>query len=382
LELVGNTSVAKLRDRAAATTNDGFSIAAPPRPPVGQSAFVAEKSWKSATIIGHILGVRKTENAKMARNLQNNLSLCTLRMLASVAVGITFLLNSSLAVGQMGTASSPRDTASNWKQVEDAMGRPGQMQPGDVIKFSMPRKDLHITLKDVDIKPGLALGSWAAFKRDGGTAMVMGDLVLSEDEVQAVMRKLQDGGIEETALHNHLMWESPRVMYMHIASHGDAIQMAKAIHEALMLSKTPGPDAAPGAQATTDLGFDQKQVEQILGHTGKIKGGILQVSVPRSETITDSKMIVPPSMGVATALNFQPTGNNRAAITGDFVLLGSEVNSVMRALRENGIEVTALHSHMLTEEPRLFFMHFWAHDDALKLAKGLRAALDKTNSAK
>ena len=194
--------------------------------------------------------------------------------------------------------------------------------------------------------------------------------------------QLQEGGIEATALHNHLMGETPRVMYMHIASHGDAVQMAKAIHEALMLSKTPGPDATPAPQAATDLAFDQKQVEQILGHTGKINGGVLPIAVPRSETITDSKMTVPPSMGVATALNFKPTGNGKSAITGDFVLLGSEVNPVLRALRENGIEVTALHSHMLLEEPRLFFMHFWANDDALKLPKGLRAALDKTNSAK
>jgi len=200
--------------------------------------------------------------------------------------------------------------------------------------------------------------------------MVMGDLVLAEDEVQPVMRKLQEGGIEQTALHNHLMWETPRVMYMHIASHGDAVQMAKAIHEALTLTKTPGPDASPAAQAATDLGFDQKQVEQILGLSGKINGGVLQIAVPRSETITDSKMTVPPSMGVATALNFQPTGNGKAAITGDFVLLGSEVNPVLRALRENGIEVTALHSHMLTEEPRLFFMHFWANDDAPETCEG------------
>jgi hypothetical protein len=318
----------------------------------------------------------------MRRNLPDNLSFCILRMLATVAVGTALFLNSPLTLGQMDTASAPKDVASDWKQVEEAMGRPGQPQPGDVIKFSMPRKDLHVTVKGVDIKPPLALGSWAAFKRDGGTAMVMGDLVLTEDEVQPVMKKLQESSIEESALHNHLMWESPRVMYMHIASHGDAVQMAKAIHEALMLSKTPGPDATPPAQATTDLGFDQKQLEQILGHAGKVNGGVLQIAVPRSETVTDSKMTIPPSMGVATALNFQPTGNGKAAITGDFVLLGSEVNPVLRALRESGIEVTALHTHMLMEEPRLFFMHFWANDDALKLAKGLRAALDKTNSAK
>jgi hypothetical protein len=237
-------------------------------------------------------------------------------------------------------------------------------------------------LDGVEIKAGLALGSWAAFKRDNGVAMVMGDLVLTEDEVEPVMTKLQQGGIHESAVHNHLIGESPHVVYMHIASHGDAVEMARAIHSAIAATKTPGPDTAPAPQATAELGFDQKQVEQVLGHTGKVNGGILQIGVPRAEKITDSGMTVPPSMGVATALNFQPTGNGKAAITGDFVLLGSEVNPVIKALRQNGIAVTALHSHMLMEEPRLFFMHFWANDDAVKLAKGLRAALDNTNSAK
>ena len=262
------------------------------------------------------------------------------------------------------------------------MGRPGQMQPGDVIKFGMPRKDLHVVLDGVDIKPALALGSWVAFKRDRGGAMVMGDLVLIEGEVEPVMIKLQEGGIHESAVHNHLIGESPHVMYMHVASHGDAVQMAKTIHDAVVLTKTPGPDTAPAAQPAADLGFDQKQVEQILGHTGKVNSGVLQIGVPRAEAITDSGMTVPPSMGVATAINFQPTGNGKAAITGDFVLLGGEVNPVIKALRQNGIAVTALHSHMLMEEPRLFFMHFWANDDAVKLATGLRAALDNTNSAK
>jgi hypothetical protein len=285
-------------------------------------------------------------------------------------------------VGQSTSAASAGASSSDWKQVEDAMGRPGQIQPGDVLKFGMPRKDLHVVLDSVDIKPGLALGSWTAFKRDGSGAMVMGDLVLTEDEVEPVMMKLQEGGIGESAVHNHLIGESPHVVYMHIASHGDAVQMAKAIHDAVALTRTPGPDATPAAQPTVELAFDQKQVEQILGHTGKVNSGVLQIGVPRVETITDSGMTVPPSMGVATALNFQPTGSGKAAITGDFVLLGSEVNPVIKALRQNGIAVTALHGHMLMEEPRLFFMHFWANGDAVKLAKGLRAALDNTNSAK
>ena len=312
--------------------------------------------------------------------LHGNLSVRVSKVLLAATVTIGSLYCGTLARGQTTNSASTNASASDWKQVEAAMGRPGQVQPGDVIRFGMPRKDLHVVLDGVDIKPGLALGSWTAFKRDSSGAMVMGDLVLTEDEVEPVMMKLQEGGIHESAVHNHLLGESPHVMYMHIASHGDPVQMAKAIHDAVALTRTPGPDAA--AQPTVELGFDQKQVEQILGHAGKVNGGVLQIGVPRVETITDSGMTVPPSMGVATALNFQSTGSGKAAITGDFVLLGNEVNPVIKALRQNGIAVTALHSHMLMEEPRLFFMHFWANDDAVKLAKALRAALDNTNSAK
>jgi hypothetical protein len=160
---------------------------------------------------------------------------------------------------------------------------------------------------------------------------------------------------------------------------GNAASLGKVIHSAIAKTKTP--DAGPAA-APSDLDIDTKQIDQILGHSGKNNGGIYQVGVPRAEHITDGGTVIPNSMGVATALNFQPTGGGKAAITGDFVLLGKEVNPVIKALRENGIAVMALHSHMLEEQPRLFFMHFWANDDALKLAKGLRAALDQTNSAK
>ena len=304
---------------------------------------------------------------------------CIVRMHQSV---LKLVLAASMGLAICALAQNQANDASQWKAVEDAMGRSGQMQPGGVMKFSMPRKDLHVELDGTQIKPGLALGSWAAFKKDDGGAMVMGDLVLTGDEVEPVMVKLQDSGISQSALHNHLMRESPRILYMHIAAHGDAVQLAKAVHDALALTKTPGPDTNPASSPTPELGFDQKKVEEALGRSGKVNGGILQVSVPRAEAITDSGMTVPPSMGVATALNFQSTGNGKVAITGDFVLVGSEVNPVIKALRGNGIAVTALHNHMLTESPRLFFMHFWANDDAVKLAKGLKAALDVTNSAK
>jgi len=306
-------------------------------------------------------------------------------MLPRLSIVERLFLSVLLLIGPVFTlaAQNPASASSGgWKDVEQAMGRPGQPQPGDVMKFSMPRKDLHVTLNGVAIKPGFALGSWVAFVRHGGEAMVMGDLVLTQDEIAPVLAKLQSAGVQEAALHNHLLDETPHVMYLHIATHGDPVQIAKALHEALSLTRTPGPDTSAAPQQSTELGFDQKQVEQILGRSGKVNGGLLQFSIPRSEQITDSGIAVPPSMGVATAINFQPTQGGKAAITGDFVLLASEVNPVIKALTDNSIQMTALHSHMLTEEPRLFFMHFWANDDALKLAKGLRAALDQTKSAK
>ena len=281
------------------------------------------------------------------------------------------LLAASLAFAQA-------DDAAAWKSVEDALGRHGTALPGNVYKFGLPRADMHVTVQGVAIQPALALGSWLAFKRVSGGAIVMGDLVLLEDEVEPVMLKLQQAGIEQTALHNHVLNESPRVMYMHVSGHGDSVQLARSLHDALALTGTPAP-APPAPPAKLDL--DQAQLESILGRKGSVNGGVLQFSVPRAESISEHGTDIPPSMGTATAINFQPTGNGRVAITGDFVLLGSEVNPVIKTLRENGIDVTAIHSHMLEETPRLFFMHFWANHDAVALAKGLRAALDRTNSA-
>jgi len=282
---------------------------------------------------------------------------------------------------QSGQSANQQPAATDWKAVEKALGKVGSVQPGDVYKVSLPRTDLQVTVGGVPIKAPLALGSWVAFKKAGSMTMVMGDLVLTEDEVTPVLTKLQQGGVEQTALHNHVFHESPRVMYMHISAMGDGEKIAKAIHDALALSKTPFTAPAAGNQPQ-ELGIDTKQLDQIIGQTGKVNAGVYQFSVPRAEKIMDNDMEVPPSMGVAHAINFQPTGGGKAAITGDFVLIGSEVNPVTRALRDNGIQVTALHSHMLVESPRLFFMHFWANDDALKLAHGIRAALDKTNLAK
>src|SRR5438876_1972996 len=270
----------------------------------------------------------------------------------------------------------------DWKEVDVGLGKSGALQPDGAYKVGMPRSDLHVAAAGVAIKPALALGSWVAFKQvSESEATLMGDLVLLESEVSPVLGKLQDGGIEQTALHNHLQHESPRVMYMHIAGRGTPARLAAAVHTALALTTTPF--GAPAAAAPAgSFGIDTAQIAQILGYHGKVNGGVFQVGVPRVEKITADGVDVPTSMGLATAINFQPTGGGKSAITGDFVLIRNEVNPVIRALRDNGIAITALHSHMLTDSPHLFFMHYWANDDALKLAHGLRAALDKMNVKK
>jgi hypothetical protein len=272
--------------------------------------------------------------------------------------------------------SAQNQTAGEWDAVASAMGKAGLIQPGDVYKISLPRFDLHVKAGGVKIAPALALGAWVAFKKMGTDCMVMGDLVLTEDEVNPVMTKLEQGGIEITAIHNHLLGESPHIMYMHIGGMGQPQKMAEAIHSALVLSKMPFGNPT-GKPAASDL--DAKQLDSILGRPGKANGNVLQYSFPRAEKISENGMEIPPSMGMATSINFQSTGAGKAAIAGDFVMKSREVNEVLKVLRSNGIEVTALHSHMLNEEPRLFFMHFWANDDAVKLARGLRTALDKTN---
>ncbi|HUF65641.1 MAG TPA: DUF1259 domain-containing protein [Gemmatimonadaceae bacterium] len=288
--------------------------------------------------------------------------------------------NGDANAAEPGAEGAPNQASQvDWKAVEQAMKRTGSTQPGDVYRFSMPRSDLTVTVEGVRIRPALALGSWIAFKAMSEGAMAMGDLVLKESEVAPVMSRLQQAGIEQTAVHHHVLHETPRVVYMHVHAHGDPVKIAEGVRAALALTSTP--PQAPSASATTaELAIDSAQITAILGHAGRVNGGVYQVSVPRAETIRDRGQEIPASMGLGTAINFQPTGNGRAAITGDFVMVASEVNAVIRALRDNGIEVTSLHNHLLTEEPRLFFMHFWANDDALKLARGLRAGLDATNS--
>jgi hypothetical protein len=297
---------------------------------------------------------------------------------------VTILLVCLPIISPAQTKVDPKPTgaAPEWKNVEDVFGFPGDVLPGDVIRFNMPRKDLHVTVGSTEVKPALALGAWAAFHMVGkNDAMVMGDLVLTEEEVAPVMKALEDGGVEVTALHNHLIGESPRILYIHMGGHGDPVKMVQTIKQAVALTKSPLPQGG-GVKETEDIGFDVAAVEKILGQPGKVSGGVLHFNVARAEKLTEEGMDTPPSMGMGTSINFQPTGNGKAAIAGDFAMTWKEVGPVMKVLQDNGVQALALHNHALNDVPRLFYMHFWANVDAVNLAKTMRSALDKTNSKK
>ena len=248
-------------------------------------------------------------------------------------------------------ATAARAQEIDWQKVDDAFGRKPAVVAGDVHRYGFPRTDLTVTLDGVTIKPALALGGWIALKPMGGEAMAMGDLVLLETEIKPVMTKMIEGGIDITAVHNHLLRGSPATFYMHVAGHGDPVKLATAIRAALAESKTPltAPASPPPPPPAIDL--DTAQLDQIIGAKGQANGGVYQFGVPRRDPVTEGGMTLAPvgPLGAATAINFQPTGGGKAAITGDFVLTADEVNPVIMALRSHGIEMTALHSHMLDE---------------------------------
>ena len=284
-----------------------------------------------------------------------------------------------LALGAALLTSLPARAADiDWKKVDAALGKTAAVS-GEVHRYGLPRSDLHVTLDGVAIKPALALGGWVAFAPMHGEAMLMGDLVLLETEITPVMTKLLDSGLDITAIHNHILRASPATFYMHVAGHGDPEKMAASIHSALSsASKTPFDQPATTAGPAPAIDLDTAKIDEAMGAKGTVNGGVYQFGIPRREPAVESAMPVNAALGGANAVNFQPTGNGKAAITGDFLVTGNEVNPLIRALRAGDIEVTAIHSHMLDEEPRMFFIHFWANDDAVKLAHGVRAALDKT----
>lgn len=270
----------------------------------------------------------------------------------------------------------------DWTKVDRIFARPAAVS-GAVHRYGLPRSDLKVTLDGVQLKPGFALGGWVAFDLMGGTTMMMGDLVLAEAEINPVMTKLLSEGLQVTAIHNHLLRATPPTFYMHVSGSGDAEQLARQLRVGLEQSKTPLDVTPPAATAAApaDLGIQTAELDKAIGFKGKNNNGVYQFGVPRSDAVKADGMAIPGAMGTAIAINFQPTGDGKAAITGDFVALAGEVNPLIKALSDNNIEVTAIHNHMLDDEPRAFFIHFWANDDAVKLARGLRAALDAVHVA-
>ena len=292
-----------------------------------------------------------------------------------VARSLTLSLLSPLLL--IVSPSAAQSQPASWTIVDQVLGRPGTTQPDGVRRYGFPRSDLHVVLDGVTIKPALALGGWLAFQPMGSAVVVMGDLVLTPEEVNPVMSALLKGGVQVTAVHNHLLRSSPQTIYMHVLGRGDPAQLASTLHAALALSHAPL--QAPAAAPPTVMDLDVAAVDRAMGRAGKANGGVYQFTFPRAEKIMDEGMVDGASMGTGTGINFQPIGGGRAAATGDFVLLGSEVDPVMRELRSHGIEVTALHSHMIGEQPVIYFMHFWGVGQAAQLAAGLRAAVDRTN---
>ena len=279
------------------------------------------------------------------------------------------VLSLPLVIHAQGLSSAP---------IDQALGRSGQ-KTGDVYRVSFPRTDLHVSVHGLAIKPGLALGSWAAFIGSDENAAVMGDLVLLEDEVNPVIEKLRSSNFEISAVHNHLIDETPHVVYVHYMGHGATAQLATALHGALAASKTPLEKPAAADDETTPPSW-VKAVEDSVGRKGTLKGGVLSYGVPRAEPVTMASMTIAPAAGVAEAINFQGAGSANVATTGDFVLTAEEVNPVISELQAHRISVTALHSHMLTEQPRLFFMHFWAVGSPDSVGAGIAAALKKIST--
>lgn len=281
------------------------------------------------------------------------------------------------ASAESGAMHPVKTDEQDWRGVADALGRKGELQGGTVYRTGFGRSDLTVTSEGIRVEAGLSLGSWAAFaKYPDGTTMAMGDLVVTEAELPAVTDALQEAGIAQTALHKHLPEHTPDVWWTHFHATGkNPVKFAQGVRAALDATGTPPP--APPSDEKPDL--DTEALDEVMAAEGANAAGIYKFSFTREETITDHHKVLPPAMGVTTAIGFQPTGDGDAAINGDFAMTADEVQPVIQALRRGGIDVVALHNHGLGERPRLFYAHFWAEGDAVKLARALRQALEATD---
>lgn len=266
-------------------------------------------------------------------------------------------------------AQDPAD--SEWKDVEHTLGRAGQLTDG-VYKVSFPRSDLTVHVGKTRVEPGAGLATWVALRKSGQETVADGDLVVTAAELDEVVSRLEDTGLEISAIHNHLAGEQPAIYYVHVFGKGPVTQITNAVDQALNATKTPRGRAA---NLKAEIKYDRGLVEKVLGKQGQAKGKVLSFSFARPHPISMHGHELPPAMGMATAINFQPSPTGVAA-TGDYVVKETAVQEVIRVLREHKISVTAVHNHLLDDEPRMVFIHFWAEGAANAVARGLKAALD------
>ncbi|WP_394845442.1 DUF1259 domain-containing protein [Pendulispora brunnea] len=292
----------------------------------------------------------------------------------------------ALALGLTGCAGGARDahvvtettgaTAHDYSSVARVFGKQGKPFPGGLYKFEFPRTDLKLTVRGLELSSSLThTTSFIFYPMKNDQVMVMADFVATETEAQAVMSKLSGTSVKMAAMHKHLLSEEPRVLWIHLMANGDQAEIARLVHGAL--AQTGALGAAPPKPVEHTV--DTAKLDQILGGTGVMDAGVRHYLFPRKESMKMHGMPVPSTFGAMASLRFQPTGEGKAAINGDFAMLADEVQGVVDTLRAHGIEIAELHHHDLWDEPRLFYLHFWANDDAVKLARALRAALDKTN---
>jgi hypothetical protein len=284
------------------------------------------------------------------------------------------------AAGSVASSAAPMNMELDTAKIEQLTGQKGQMNDKEgVFKVSMPRKDLIVTVGSVKMSPAMGLTAWAAFKPMGDKVMVMGDMVMLEDQVNPVMSAALDNGLAVTALHNHFFWDQPRVMFMHIGGTGDVTAMATAVGKVFgKITETAGGKGEKAPTADIDPAkstLDPKKIDAVLGVTGDFKDGVYKATFGRTTKMDGED--VGGTMGVNTWAALAGS-DDVASIDGDFAIQENELQDVLKALRGAGIDIVAIHSHMTGDSPRILFLHYWGVGKTANLAKGVKTALDKT----
>ncbi|MEV2226081.1 DUF1259 domain-containing protein [Nocardia vinacea] len=281
------------------------------------------------------------------------------------------------------SAESEQSPGVNWDAVNQALGTPLNSEDGEVHAIEWLRTDLHVVNAGIPLDPGMELVAEADFRETTpGQVVMIGEATLTTEEMNAIVSRLEQGGVEVTAIHKHLQDETPRLFAVHYAAYGDPAPIARTLHEALALTGIPANQPPEAEKNQPQIDLDTSAVDDILSATGEIEHGTYHIRVPVAQNVTDTRagVTLPPQMEASTLLIFQPLGGGQAAINGDFTMTADQVNPVIATLRSHDIQVIELHNHMLYESPRLFYLHFWATGDTTTLARGLRAGLDQVHA--